>query len=165
MICLVMTGPPGVGKTTVGRLVSELLSARFLNISECYTNDSGFSLSDRNRAFSNLLTDIQSILELRINVVVEVFLYRTERRQSLQQLLEHAGYRMVVACLTSDIDCLLDRVRRRSSVESTSDIPEDRVREFVKSFEKLECEMRINTSKREPEDIAASIVKELQTWT
>lgn len=161
---LVVVGPPGAGKTTVGRLVAELAGTSFADSDELVVERAGRSISDifvddgepafrelERAAVSTLLRDAEGVVSLGGGAVLDP---RTE-----QDLAEHLVVFLDVAIADASRRIGFGQHRPLLSIN-----PRAQWTQLMQSrrpvYERVST-FRVDTADRTPEDVAAEVVERM----
>ncbi|HSP39393.1 MAG TPA: shikimate kinase [Frankiaceae bacterium] len=162
---LVLVGPPGSGKTTVGRLVAESLAAPFLDTDHLIENQAGKAVADifiedgeerfrelEQAAVTEALSEHAGVLALGGGAVLNPS--TREALQSAPVLALAVGLTDAVARvgLARDRPLLLDSPRARIAAM---------LRDRAPLYNEV-ARRTVDTSGRTPDDIAAEVVRWLQ---
>jgi shikimate kinase len=165
---VVLIGPPGSGKTSVGQLLAERSKRRFLDTDRVLEERHGVSVSEifasyGEAHFRKLETDI--LLEIAGNNWTDVVLGTGGGvivTPGNFQILEKLG---LVICLFAPPSCLLERLKTDSSrpllASGDESSKEKRIQELVAARESKYRMARytIETANLAPEDVAVAIEK------
>lgn len=164
MICITLSGPPGSGKSTVGRLLEGLLPAKRFDIVDFYEPETDFSDSTRWVAFLELLSCARRALLAGDMIVVEAFLFRPQRQEALTSLCRETRSGLFTVLLTARLDVLLERVRDRDTEHlRTTVTPADVIR-FMDDFKGMTADVIIDTSDKTIPKVATTIQEALTQW-
>jgi len=162
-----LVGPMGAGKTTIGRILAELMEVSFLDSDKVIEDRSGADIPwifdiEGEEGFRNRETSVLLELAQEPELVLATgggIVTRDENRKCLRQ----SG---TVVYLTADIDQLVERTcRDKKRPLLQVDDPRQKIRELIEVREPLYQEVSdlvVNTDGRGPRAVALEIQRLLQ---
>ena len=162
-----LVGPMGAGKTTIGRILAEILGVEFKDSDKVIEDRSGADIPwifdiEGEEGFRNRETSVLQELVLESNLVLATgggIVVREENRLCLRQ----SG---TVVYLTADVDQLVERTcRDKKRPLLQVDNPELKIRELIEIREPLYQEVAdftVKTDGRGPRTVALDIARLLQ---
>jgi shikimate kinase len=162
LVNLALVGFMGTGKTSVGRLVAELLRFDFLDTDEIIQTHTGRAITDifaqdGEPAFRALERQVVGELAGRKNTVIATGGGLPTNLDNLNALKAHA----LVVCLWASPERIWERVRSQSHRPLLHDPdPERKIRELLKIRAPFyqQADVLINTDQRSAREVAQQIV-------
>jgi len=164
VICITLSGPPGGGKSSVGRVLEELLPAKRFDIVDFYEPGTDFSDITRWKAFLQLLSCTRQALIAGNTVLLEAFLFRSQRQDAVTSLCRETSSRLFTVILTARIDVLLERIKKRDVGHLYTTVTPSEVVQFVNSFKGVTADLVIDTSDQPISKVTSTIKEALIQW-
>lgn len=163
---IALVGFMGTGKTSVGRLVAELLHFDYLDTDEVIVSRQGRSItdifnSDGEAAFRRLEADVVRELAGRTRTVIATGGGLPVNLENLASLKTHA----LVVCLWASPEKIWDRVRNQSHRPLLHDPdPQAKIRELLASREPFykQADVLLNTDLRSVREVAQQVVHQFR---
>ena len=166
-VSIVLTGPMGSGKSTVGRFVADRLGAEFVDLDALIEGFAGRSINDifamdGEQEFRRMESKVLLSLSGRECIVLSTgggAVLLPENRQAMRKI-------GVVVNLAASLEELVSRLSgandrpllnsRRSLAETVSEILEKREQYY------LDCDIRIDTTGKSVEDVASELLRDVR---
>jgi len=169
IVNLALIGFMGAGKTSVGRLVAELLGFDFMDTDDLIQARAGRTISeifatDGEPAFRELERQIVDSLSTRSRTVISTGGGLPAFPENLAKLKSHA----LVICLWSSPEKIWERVRHQSHRPLLHDAdPQKRIRELLAVREPFykQADVLINTDIRVPREVAQQVALQFKLAT
>lgn len=159
---VLITGPPGSGKTTLGRRLTSTFSASFLDVRNFYERGTRFTVSERTRAFAMYCDALVQALADGANVLSEGFFWSQGRRGAVASITATASSTFVPITLVASEASLLGRVRQRVT-KHDSEVPESEIRRFCSNFRSDPWGLVVDTTHLAVEDVYLEILRHVKT--
>lgn len=162
MMCIVITGPPGAGKSLIRKKLAYRIHAVDYDILDFHEETTEFTSVERKRAFQHLINAIERDCKKGLNIIVEGFFYRQSRVQQLKEVLSPYSYSLYIFLLTAPQKILWRRIKKRNPSKFSVSISRKNFIHFINCFKQCKCDAIINTFNNSTDDVISNMIRKTQ---